>query len=426
MNKGRRTALAVGGLCLLFLAGYGMEAWLGTAPASDSKRAAAETPTATWLCPMHDHIRQDHAGNCPICGMDLVRDGGSSVAHHGGLEVSAAFQQRLGVRLATVEYRELRRRIRTWGIVALDETAHTEMNPKVDGWIRELGVSRVGQPVRAGQMLYEIYSPELVQRQREYIELLQRRDQLLQSMNQIAGQNAQLLASLARERMRSRRRFRQTDVDDVLIERIEKTRRELDVVPVYARSNGMVTSIAARRGGYVTPLASVMTLADLSRARVDITLYPDDLEWVAVDDPVIVRAQDGDERNYTGALLLSGAPVDPRAQIVRGYMKLRGTGRTWLPGVRVDVEIDAAPRRVLSVPRSAVIRTGDGARLMVAHGDGHFMPTRVRTGIEDSEHIAVLSGLREGDRVAVKGQFLLDAAASLQEARERMRRDDAS
>ena len=401
-------------------AGHGV-AVVGAADASRRLQdPAAGKPL--WICPMHAQIQQDQPGRCPICGMDLVPH--VEAAAQGaadGVVVDTALQQRLGVRLVTAQRRQLGRVIRTWGSVALDESALFEVSPKIDGWLRKLHVSAAGQTVREGQPLYELYSPDLVQRQREYIEVMRRGDTLRESVGMVAGQNAQMLASLARERMRLRQQFENADIDKDFIQRMEKYRRTVDVVVIRATRSGVVTRIGAREGSYITPQSSVVSLADLSRVWIDIALYPDPSGSVSAGDAVTATPQDGSGVELRGRLQLPKTAIDPRSRSQRGRLVADNPGQRLLPGSYLDVRIAAATREVLAVPRSALVPDGRGMHVIRARGDGRFMPVAVQTGAMDELYVEIVSGLDAGDEVVAKGQFLLDAAASLQAAAERMR-----
>lgn len=404
----------------------GVQPVMPTAQAADrvDSLAGPDAAKPLWVCPMHPQILQGHPGSCPICGMDLVE---SHAGHdHGaaGVQVDAAMQQRLGMRLAVVKPQTLQREIRTYGNVAIDETSIHSVSPKTEGWIRKLHVTAIGQRVRAGEVLYEIYSPELVQRQREYIELLQRRDRMLESMGgtmaEPSGQTAQLAASLARERIRLREKFAYADVGEQTLAEIERTRRTVDLVPVHARKSGFVTQIGAREGAYVTPMVSLLSLADTATVWVDFVLFPDQLAWVDEGDEVTVTLPHSDASPFGGRLRFAAPTVDPASRTLRGRLTVSNAGGQLRPGAFVDVSIATRPRTALAVPRPAVIRTGHGARVMLARGDGHFLPVAVETGIESGELVEITDGLQEGAQVAVSGQFLLDAAASLAEAAQRM------
>jgi len=382
----------------------------------DGARAAKKM----WGCPMHPHILQDHPDECPICGMDLVQADAAHDHHSAGMQVDTALQQRLGMRLARVEPRRLAREVRTYGTVGVDEDSIHAISPKIEGWLSTLHISAVGQRVAAGQLLYEIYSPELVQRQREYIELLQRRDRLLEGSTGLYGQTAAATASLARERIRLREKLAYADVGASTIAQIERTYRPVDRVPVHAPQAGYVTQIGAREGAYVTPATPLLSLADNATVWIDIALYPDQLEWVREGDDVEVTFPHSDHSPLHGRLRMALPTVDPVTRTTRARLVVKNADRLLRPGAYADVVIATRPRTELAVPRSAVIRTGRGDRVMLAREGGHFMPVPVQTGIESGDFIEIIDGLQEGAQVAVTGQFLLDAAASLNDSVQRM------
>ncbi|MHB1093418.1 efflux RND transporter periplasmic adaptor subunit [Thiobacillus sp.] len=373
-----------------------------------------------WVCPMHPQILQDHPGECPICGMDLVETGAAHDHHSDSMQIDTALQQRLGMRLARVEPRRLTREIHAYGTVGVDEDSVHAINPKIEGWLSKLHVSTVGQRVVAGQLLYEIYSPDLVQRQREYIELLQRRDRLLDGSGGLYGQTAEVAASLARERIRVREKLAYADISVKTIAQIERTYRAVDQVPVYAPQAGYITQIGAREGAYVTPATPLLSLADNATVWIDIALYPDQLEWVQEGDSVKVTFPHSDRPPLHGRLKLALPTIDPATRTARARLVVKNADRLLRPGAYVDVAIATRPRTELAVPRSAVIRTGRGDRVMLVREGGHFMPVPVLTGIESGDFIEIIDGVQEGAQVAVSGQFLLDAAASLSDSVQRM------
>ncbi len=395
-----------------------------TAQAPEQLKETVPPASKAWVCPMHSHIVEDHPGRCPICGMDLVPieepSGPERPGFQSGVHVDSATQQRLGVRLAEVARHPLRRELRTYGVVGIDESSIVNISPKIEGWIRKLHVTAVGQSVRAGQVVYELYSPELVQRQREYIELLWRRDQLLQSMTVLAGQNAQAAASLARERFRVREKFVYADVGEDVLSELEKSRRTVDVVPVRASRSGFVTQIGAREGSFVTPMINLLSLADTANVWVDVALYTDQLAWVREGDEATVRSPYPGQPDIEGRLNFVTPALDGTTQTRRARMVVKNDQERLRPGQFVDVVIMTPPREALAIPRSAVIRTGAGVRVMLAGDGGHFEPVPIETGIENDELIEVLGGLSAGSRVAVNGQFLLDAAASMSDTVQRM------
>jgi len=194
-------------------------------------------------------------------------------------------------------------------------------------------------------------------------------------------------------------------------------------VPVRASASGFVTQFGARVGSYVSPATDLLSLADTATVWIDIVLYPDQLHWVKEGDEVTVKLQHSDELEVKGRLKFANHLLDDASRTVLARLVVNNAHRQLRPGSFVDVVIAASPRKALALPRSAVMRTGRGEMVMLARGNGHFIPFPVETGIESGDLIEITEGLQEGAQVAVNGQFLLDAAASLSDAAQRMQGD---
>lgn len=417
----------------------------GTDPAPSAKSSSNLAPilaadkTSTkpakklWVCPMHPEIIQDHPGMCPICGMDLVEMEPSTKSHAGhshGVQLDTASQQRLGVRLAVTKWETLSRDIDTYGNVMVDESMVSNINSNVSGVIKKLHVNSVGQQIQEGQVLYEIYSPELIQSQREFIRLMREMDKLVASM---MGEDSHTSGKGMSEddmmdvKMNSNNRRLVTEsllyanVGKELLEELGRTYQEREVVAVRAPKSGFVTKIEAHEGNAVKPMDSLFSLIGLSQVWVEVALYPDQLAWVKDGDEVTLRLSQLDKSEIKTRLQFVSPLVDSTTRTIRARLTVANPKNRLLPGALVDVTIHAKPHLALAVPRSAVMRTGKGDLVMLAGGAGHFAPVKVETGIETAELIEIVSGLQEDDQVAVNGQFLLDAAASLSDAAQRMR-----
>ncbi|MYM67316.1 efflux RND transporter periplasmic adaptor subunit [Pseudoduganella sp. FT55W] len=413
MGINRRGFLAGAGLTLAAISvvgyKYGHVALKPTAAPMDSAHA-------TYTCSMHPQVVQDKPGTCPICNMNLVRtQGGEAPKHdqhdHHMVHVDAATQQRMGVQLAAVSMAEMNRTVRAYATLSADESTTVAVNPKVEGWLRRVHVQGVGQPVRRGQVLYEIYSPELQQRQREYIDLLTRKDGLLggDSMT-VVGSNAAMVGSLSKEKFRARSRLLAADLSEDLVAQLEKTRRIIDVVPVRAERDGVVTQLTLHEGNYVNPMQQILTYADYSTVWAEVSLFPDQLEWVHNGDTVQFRSGIDKSAMQRAKIELSTLQIDPATRTAKLRMALKNPRGAFRPGAFADVEILSAPQRNLAVPRDAVVRTGRGDFVVVADSGDHFRRVKVSTGLETDDLVAINNGLKEGEKVAVNGQFLLDGA----------------
>jgi len=428
--------------------------WLGTRQASSPPAAldvlsqpASKAGGQTYVCPMHAHIVQDHPGECPICGMDLVvmKDAAGSAAKQ--IHVDTATQQKLGVQLAKAELATLTHDIPVYGTLVADESAVLRITPNVDGLLTRLHVSRVGQRIERGQLLYELSSQEALNLQYEYIDILRRglptlnmaeerraqhritlekardldpaeRAQAERGVRQSEEQLQSILRPLERDRERVELRLQQIGLTGAMLDRLGKSEKALGVFQARAQRACVVQAVMARPGMTVDHSTEILHCVDPAHAQIEMVLYPDQLDWVEEGDAVTLAFADGE----TVKTQLRGLHplVDEATRTLRVRMPV-ALSRAPRLGEFAQVTIHATPREVLSVPKSAVMRSGRGDFVMRALGKGHFMPVEVVTGIETAERIAIRNGLEAGDQVAVNGQFLLDAAASIADTAQRMR-----
>ena len=369
----------------------------------------------TWVCPMHPEIMQDHPGTCPICGMDLV-EAKNHDGHDHGVQIDTASIQKLGVRLAPVKKSALSQEIRSYGNVSADGSAVYNVHSKFDGSIKKTYIHTIGQKIVQGQVIYEIYSPELIMQQKEYLGFIERRKQILQTIGEALIHENEYVMDLLVELSKERTKFIYEDVSLETLQHLEDSKMAIDVVKIVAEESGIVTQINAREGSYATPSATLFTLANVSRVWIDIALYPDQAAKVKTGDKVTIKSSDG--QIFTSRLdflnpVAENNKASARVAIDNSKLHLR-------PGSFVDVIIHAQPHEALALPRSAIMHNGDGDMVMLSRGEGHFLPLHIETGIESGDEIEITDGLLEGAEVAVNGQFLLDAAASMSSSAQRM------
>ncbi len=412
--------------------------------------AAPEKPAKlsaerTWVCPMHTHIIQDHPGSCPICGMDLVAMKDASTAAANQIYVDTATQQKLGVQTAHVEIAELTHDIAAYGTVMADESAVLRIGPSADGMLMRLFVNRPGQRVERGQLLYELSSQEALDLQYEYIDIQgrgasayrmaeERRAQNRRALDEArdaaereqAGRNAQqseeqlasILRPLERDRERIGLRLMQIGFTDAMLDKLARDKQVLKTVPVRAQRACVVKEVVARPGMTVNHMSEILQCIDPSQSQIEIVLYADQLSWVEEGNALTLEFANGEtlQTKLTGLHPL----VDEATRTLKVRVPL-AMKRPAKLGEYAKATLHTTPRQVLSVPKTAVMRSGRGDFVMQSLGNGHFMPMKVATGIESAERIAIREGLEAGDEVAVNGQFLLDAAASIADAAQRMR-----
>ncbi len=383
-----------------------------------------------WYCPMHPEVRKHSPDHCPICGMNLVRAQGASGADAHQTEASQfqvlpAAQQRLGLVIEAVQTHEFRSGLQFSGQVLADASRAVTQAPKAEGWIKRLYVASAGQSVRSGQPLYDFYSPDLYQRQRDYLDVLTRRDALsgggaMAAVGNVAPDS--MMTSIARERYRLRQALLAADVPEAVLVELEKSRRPREVLPVLAQRDGVVTAITAREGAFVSPGQAVLEYADLGAAAVELALSPEQLGALPARASVRLRSSVDRSVEQLATLDRGSVVIDPATRLARVRVALpanRAPRHAFPPGSLVEAALEEAPRQVTAIPRDAVLWSGGGSEVIVAEADDHFRAVKVELGAESRELVEVRSGLQPGQRLVVNGQFLLGAEASLLAARQR-------
>lgn len=364
----------------------------------------------TYICPMHPQIVRNEPGNCPICGMDLVlQEPAAGDGPMPAVSLDAAAVRHMAVRTAPVQRDTLWKYIETVGYVGYDEDAVVHVHPRASGWVERLYVRAVGEPVKKGQALLELYAPEIVQAQEEALIALRT------SRDRLAGKGRDSLVASARERLRL------LEVPESVIENLLRGGQVRRTVPILAQRDGIVTELGLREGMYVTPALELFTIADLSSVWVQVEVFEHQLDWVRPGRPAEIRVAALPGRVWEGEVDYVYPTLDPKTRTLRVRLRFANPEGLLKPNMLAEAVIYGGPKRgVLAIPREAVIPAADGARVVRVDPDGSYQPVRVELGMQSRERVEVLSGLNEGERVVVSGQFLIDSESNLQASLRRM------
>jgi Cu(I)/Ag(I) efflux system membrane fusion protein len=354
-----------------------------------------------WVAPMDPNYRRDEPGKSPM-GMDLVPVyAGDEEVESGVVSIDPTLLNNLGVRTALAERGTLPRKIETVGYIGYDEDTLQHVHTRVDGWIEKLATTATGDPVTKGQLLFELYSPTLVNAQQELLAAL--------------ASNNTVLRNASRDRLTA------LGVTNAEIQRLEKEREASQRVRVYAQSDGVIAHLGVREGIFVTPATEVMSVARLDRVWVLAEVFERQSAWVEPGQEATV------ELDYLPGKLLRGTvdyvypELDPQTRTLKVRLRFDNKGETLRPNMFARVVIDgSAIDNIVHVPREAVIRGGSSSRVVVALGDGRFQSREVLIGIESGDRVAVRRGLKEGERVVTSAQFLIDSESNIDVALERM------
>ena len=418
--------------------------------------------TAKYHCAMHPQIVSDKPGSCPICGMDLVpisRDhegGGDPVpaktktvwhstmnpgevsdrpgkdsmgmdmvaeeipADSGGtgtevsglsrIRMNAQKRQLIGVRTAPVSKTTFGRTLRAVGRVVADERRLRQVTTKIDGYVERLYANAVGEVVRKGQPLLEIYSPELLASQNEYLVALAARKRTAgSSIASVAGYGDELVLS-------SRRRLQLFDVSDEQIDRLERTGTPDRVVTVYSPISGVITARTVAQGQKIASGMPLLEVVDLTRVWVLASVYEYELPFVRTDQTAAMTLSYLPGKTFDGRVSFIYPTVDPQTRTAQVRIEFPNPTLELKPDMFTDVLLRADLGERLAVPDSAVLDTGTRSIAFVEKEEGVFEPRELKIGLRLEHEYEVLEGLAEGETVVVSANFLIDSESKLKAA----------
>lgn len=404
MNRTRLIFAAIVVVLLAALAGY----WLGErgGASHDASKTSATSVGAGgrkvlyWKAPMDPNFRSDKPGKSPM-GMELVPVYADEGGEASDVKIDPAVVNNLGVRTAEVRQGSLSGRIEAVGYVGYDEDTVTSINTRADGWIEKLAVKSAGDTVRAGQMLYELFSPKLATAEREYLTAL-------------ASGSPSLIAA-------SRERMRALGFTAAQIKQLTRTHKASERVARYAETAGVVTELGVREGAYVMPATQVMKLADLRTVWVLVEVDPANAALLRRGQQAVVDFDAFPDRRWQGTVDYIYPDVSAMTRTVKVRVRLPNPDLRLQPNMYAHVSLQtAAQQDVVTIPTLALIHTGHSERVVVALGDGRFDICPVQAGTTSGDRVEILKGLRAGQKVVTSAQFMIDSEANVDAAALRL------
>jgi len=387
-------------ISILVLAAFAVGVVLGsklvgtsTEHAAISAAAEPENEVLYWVAPMDPNFKSDKPGKSPM-GMDLVPVYADSGADGDAVTISAAVENNLGVRTEKAIVRPLWRRIEATGYVGFDETRISHISTRVQGWISNLQVNAEGERVAKGDLLFELYSPELVNAQKEYLQALQRGgDRLLKG----AEEKLTALGMIPSE-----------------VKLLAKRGTASENIRIVAPQDGIVSSLSVRDGMYIQPNTTIMSLADLSSVWLQAEVFESQADWVAAGQAAGATLEYMPGTEFSGQVDYVYPVLDPVTRTLKVRLRFDNPGERLKPNMYARVSIYGKLKpSALSIPREALIPAPGRDRVVIALGEGRFSVHEVMTGLESGEFVEILAGISEGDEVVTSSQFLIDSEASL-------------
>jgi len=446
-----------GTLVVVLVAGLGLgggAAYLLSRGEPDHGPSAASTEAKTrYTCPMHPTIVSDHPGDCPICGMALVKVGGASSAAAGerkiafyrspmdakqtspvprkdemGMDYLPVYedeasgaaspveglatvnidpqrQQLIGLRTVEASQGPVGASWRTVGKVAVDETNVHHVNIKVGGFVDTVYVDYVGKPVRRGERLFSIYSPDLLSVQQEYLLALRTRKAL--SEGGVATGAGDDLVDSARERLRL------WDIPESELKRLEETGKPTKNLTMYSPMTGVVTKKDIVMGHRLNEGDMPYEITDLSRVWVLADAYETDLARIKMGMTATLSLQAYPNKTFKGKVIFIDPILDAKTRTAKVRLEFANPKAELKPEMFGEVTLQSEKREGLRIPADAVIDSGTKKVVFVALDEGKFQPREVEVGSVNGDNVEIVSGLQVGDKVVTRANFLIDSESRL-------------
>jgi len=458
-NRSRhRLWLMTLGACLAGMVVGGVAVYLGSHRGRDQDEQGVAKSGPRYQCPMHPSIVQDHPGECPICGMQLMlaqdtpvdaglvgrpakgkivfyrspmdpkqtspvprkdemgmdyvpvyedelSGGRASVEGLATVSIDPARQQLIGLRTAEVKREAIGGSWRTVGRVQVDPTRVRKINVKVEGYVEKIFVDFVGKPVRRGQPLFSLYSPELLSAQSEYLLALRTR-KALASGGALAENGDALVAS-------ARRKLELWDVPESDIARLERTGQPSKRLTFVSPISGVVTAKNLVEGSRLAAGETPYEISDLGEVWVMADAYEADQPKVRVGMAATLTLQAYPNQVFKGDVAFIDPLLDPKTRTAKVHIHFPNPTGELKPEMFGEVVLQGASRIGLTIPSDALIHTGTKDVVFIDLGEGKFQPREVQLGSKAGEQVEVVKGLDEGQKVVTRANFLVDSESRL-------------
>lgn len=405
MKRGTRWAI---GITVVVLAAIGAALIPGSPLRGwwEARQTARITPAAKPSA-SSGKDQPDHSG---MPGMPAEPGGGALPGTANSLVISQEKLQSIGVRFEAAQRRSLERLIRTVGRAEMDERRLAHVNIKLEGWIQELRVNYTGERVERGQLLFTLYSPELLATQREYLLALKAASILKNNPSSRAIDNSLSLVESSKQRLRL------WDITEEQIQELERTGEATKTVAFYSPIGGTVIKKTAVAGMKVNPGEEMYTISDLSQLWIVADIYEYELPFIRLGQSAVVSLSYDPGRLVNGRVAFIYPALDPETRTAKVRFEVPNPGERLKPEMYANVELKIPLGLRLAVPRDAVLETGERQIIFINHGEGKLEWRNAKLGVQAGDWVEILEGLKEGEQIVTSANFLIDSESRLKSA----------
>ena len=344
-------------------------------------------------------------------GMDYVPVYEGDAPQGPTVKISLDKVQKLGVKTEVAAARSLSRTIRAVGTIQIDERAQRTVSPRFEGWIQRLDVSVTGQFVKRGQPLMEVYSPDLVTAQQEYVVAIR-------GVSALKDAGPEMQANMRNLVEGSLQRLRNWDIAEEELARLREEGKPRNSLTLRSPVSGVVLEKPSVQGMRFMSGEMLYKIADLSSVWLLAEVFEQDIGLIRPGQAARIRVNAYPDKLFAGRVAFVYPTVTPETRTAKARIELRNAGFLLKPAMYANVELDAGEGRVkrLSVPDSAVLDSGTRQIVLVRRGEGLFEPREVKLGMRGDQYVEVIRGVKEGEEVVVSANFLIDSESNLKAA----------
>ncbi len=373
-------------------------------PANEMDHQHDPDDVSHYTCSMHPWVKKDSGEEtCPVCSMDLTAVTKEEVSE-GTIRIDRDRRQAFGIRTQEIGRRLLTVPITAVGRIATDERRLADVSLKYDGFIEKLYVEETGGRVRKGQALFDVYSPELFAAQHELILASE------QAKTAVTATQKERSASLL---IGARKRMRLWDISKRQIDSIVTKGKPQRRISVRSPASGYILEKNVVEGAAVKTGARLYRIANLEKVWAEAELYEEQLPLVRVGQHATVKLTNVEKEKLSGEVSFVHPTIDPRSRTAKIRIELDNRELSLRPEMFVDVMLEVDYGEKLVVPEAAIVYSGPRRIVFVDVGQDRLRPTLVEVGVKSGGYAEVLSGLKQGDKVVVSGNFLVAAESRL-------------
>ncbi|MDB5021264.1 MAG: efflux transporter periplasmic adaptor subunit [Pedobacter sp.] len=375
------------------------------------KQKSQQQPTANmqskayYTCSMHPQVHENKPGNCPICGMKLIKvesatNTGNNKPGLVKITLTASQMQLAGIQTDTVREQNTGVEKTVSGTVSSNENRTSELSARIGGRIQRLFVKTVGETIAIGQPVYALYSEDLQEVQKEYL-LARQQHKVLNNPDVDYRQ----LISAAEDKLKL------LGLSAKQITNLAASGKTSSTINILSTVNGTVTEIAVHEGDYVTEGSPILKTQDLNSLWVEAQLYANEAGKFKVGGVVTLYFPDLGNQAINGKVEFVNPELSDASKVNLVRVSVANTHGLIKPGMLAYIAISSGSKKTLAIPASAILSDGRGDRVWLRNSDGSFSPQAVKTAVGNSSFIPIVAGIKAGDVIVTSGVYLLNSEA---------------